>query len=59
METNEFTEDFKELVKEYKKPDYLTPTSHGPISTGTTSTLEMYERLLLGIDPKQDKEITT
>lgn len=39
-------DDFNELIRDYIKPDYLTPTSIGPISTGT-SILEMYEKLLL------------
>jgi hypothetical protein len=33
MEIDEFTDDFIELIKEYKKPDYLTPTSLG-VDTG-------------------------
>jgi hypothetical protein len=55
---SQFDKDLKELTKQYKKPDYITPTSIGPVSTGTTSTLEMYERLLLGIESKKDEEIT-
>jgi hypothetical protein len=27
---SQFTDDLKELVREYEKPDYLTPTSIGP-----------------------------
>lgn len=55
---SQFADDVKELVKEYAKPDYLTPTSHGPISTGVhmhvtpepiPGTLESLEKLLTSI----------
>ena len=33
---SQFMDDFKELVKEYEKPDYLTPTSIGPFYSGSS-----------------------
>jgi hypothetical protein len=56
--SGEFARDFEELTQEYKKPDYLTPTSVGPVSTGTRidvtpepipGTLESLEKLISSI----------
>ena len=44
---NEFSKDFEELTQEYKKPDYLTPTSVGPVSTGTS--IPVYPELIPGV----------
>ena len=62
----EFQKDVQELVKDYEKPDYVTPTSIGPVSTGTymsvepeliPGTLESLEKLLTNIKTTRHKGV--
>jgi hypothetical protein len=64
--SSQFNKDLRELTKQYVEPDYLTPTSVGPVSTGTRidvtpepipGTLESLEKLISSIRKPSHKGI--
>lgn len=50
---SQFSKDAQELTKQYVKPDYLTPTSVGPVSTGLemeVTPMSMFDDILIKLN---------